>query len=59
MSFSACVVSRRTPGTAVDDEPLGMLGDLRVEVVEEHPQRRLRLPGAARSATCLAARGWR
>ena len=31
---------------AVDDELLRVLGDLGVEVVEEHPQRRLGLPGA-------------
>ena len=34
----------RPPGAAVDDELLGMLGDLRVEVVEQHSQRRLGLP---------------
>ena len=31
-------------GSAVDDERLGMLGHLGIEVVEEHPKRSLRLP---------------
>jgi hypothetical protein len=35
----------RAPGAAVDDEVVGALGDLGVEVVHEHPQRRLGLPG--------------
>ena len=48
--------ARRAPGAAVDDEVVGALGDLGVEVVHQHPQRRLLLPaaagelGAARSA---------
>jgi hypothetical protein len=33
-----------TAGAAVDDEVLRALRHLRVEVVEQHPQRRLRLP---------------
>jgi hypothetical protein len=33
------------PGAAVDDEIVGPLRDLGVEVVAEHPQRRLGLPG--------------
>ena len=43
-----------TARAAVHDERLGVLGDLRIEIVEEHPQRRLGLPrpgaqlGAAR-----------
>src|SRR5581483_1650344 len=32
-------------GAAVDDERLRVLGDLGVEVVEEHPERRLGRPG--------------
>ena len=36
----------RPAGAAVDHERLRVLGDLRVEVVEEHPQRRLGLPRA-------------
>ena len=38
------VVSGGLPGAAVDDELLGPLGDLGVEVVQEHPERRLRRP---------------
>src|SRR5207244_3826119 len=37
-------VARRLPRAAVDDELLRMLGDLGVEVVEKHAQRRLRRP---------------
>ena len=37
---------RGASGAAVDDEILGPLGDLGVEVVQEHPQRRLGLPRA-------------
>jgi hypothetical protein len=40
------VVPRRLAGASVDDELLGTLGDVGVEVVEQHPERRLRLPGA-------------
>src|SRR6188472_2843898 len=40
------MVPRRLAGPAVDDELLGLLRDLAVQVVEEHPQRRLRLPAA-------------
>ena len=42
-------------GAAVDDERVGMLGDIRVEVVHQHPQRRLLRPAAA--AELRAARG--
>jgi hypothetical protein len=35
---------RRPPGPAVHDQVLGPLGHLRVQVVHQHPQRRLRLP---------------
>ena len=54
--FQRSVASRGTSGSAVDDESLGMLGDLGVEIVEQHPQRCLRLPaqcvqrGASRCA---------
>ena len=47
---------RRSPGAAVHDEVVRVLGHLGVEVVHEHPQRRLLLPslagelGAARRA---------
>ena len=37
-------VAGRLAGAAVDDEVLGTLGVLRVEVVHQHPQRRLGLP---------------
>ena len=37
-------VARRLAGAAVDDEVLGALGVLGVEVVHQHPQRRLGLP---------------
>ena len=46
--------SRRTPpvarglaGAAVDDEILGVLGDVRIEVVHQHPQRGLLHPALA------------
>src|SRR5262249_46548036 len=39
------VAPRCAARAAVHDEPLGVLGDLGVEVVQEHPEGRLRLPG--------------
>ena len=39
--------SRGPARPAVDDEVVGPLGDLRVEVVHEHPQRGFLLPAAA------------
>ena len=42
--------SQRTGGStgpAVDDEVVGVLGDLRIEVVHEHPERGFLLPAAA------------
>ena len=48
--------ARRPAGAAIHDEVVGILGHLGVEVVHEHPQRRLLLPalagelGAARRA---------
>ena len=44
------------PGAAVDDELGRPLGDLRVEVVQQHPQRRLRLPERAFSSLPRGAR---
>ena len=47
--------SRGFPGTAVDDEILGPLGDVGIEVVHQHPQRGFLLPSLARqdsSAGC-------
>ena len=46
---------RRPAGPAVDDEVVGVLGDLRVEVVHEHPEGGFLLPAAA--AQLAAARG--
>ena len=43
------------PGPAVDDEVVGVLGDLRIEVVHEHPERGFLLPAAA--GQLAAARG--
>ena len=40
------VRARRAAGAAVDDEVLGPLRDLGIEVVEQHPQRRLGRPRA-------------
>ena len=51
----------RASGPAVDDEVVGVLGDLRVEVVHEHPERRFLRPaatgqlGAARGANGTGA----
>ena len=39
--------ARRPAGAAVDDEVVRVLGDLGIEVVHQHPQRRLLLPAAA------------
>src|SRR5450756_2913972 len=39
--------ARRPAGPAVDDERVGVLGDLGVQVVHEHPEHRLLLPTAA------------
>jgi hypothetical protein len=38
------VRARRLAGAAVDDELLGTLRNLPIEVVQQHPQRRLRRP---------------
>jgi hypothetical protein len=40
------VIPSRLARAAVDDEVLGPLGHVPVEVVQEHAKRRLRLPGA-------------
>src|SRR5205085_9240225 len=37
----------RPSGAAVHDQRIGVLRDLRIEVVHEHPERRLLLPAAA------------
>ena len=44
--LQAGVIARGLARAAVDDERLRVLGNLRIEVVEQHPQRRLRLPRA-------------
>ena len=44
--LQAGVIARGLARAAVDDERLRVLGDLGIEVVEQHPQRRLRLPRA-------------
>src|SRR5207249_1285640 len=41
-------VARRLAGPAVDDQLVGLLGDLRVEVVHEHPESGLLWPAFAR-----------
>src|SRR5574338_309107 len=52
--------ARRATGAAVHDQVVRILGDLGVEVVHEHPQRRLLLPAAAGQlgATGRAAGAW-
>ena len=50
-------VPRRAPGAAVDDEVVGTLGHLRVEVVHQHPQRGLGRPRPGASGWCRAGRG--
>ena len=40
-------IAGRPAGAAVDDELVGVLGDLRVEVVHEHPEGRFLRPAAA------------
>ena len=59
IAFSASWLRAALPGAAVDDQLLGMLGDLGVEVVEQHPQRRLGLPRARVQLASRAARGSR
>ena len=41
-------IARRLSDPAIDDELLGTLGDLRIEIVHQHPKRRFLLPSAAR-----------
>ena len=57
MASNASQRARRPPGPAVDDEVVGVLGDLRIEVVHEHPERGFLLPAAAAAARCRGARG--
>ena len=47
----------RATGPAVDHEVVGVLGDLGVEVVHEHPQGRFLLPAAAGQLACREGRG--
>ncbi len=55
----AAPVAGRLAVAAVDDEVLGALGDLRVEVVVQHPQRGLGAPASARCDRRRAAPGRR
>ena len=52
-------VARGAPDAAVDDELLRILGDLGIEVVLDHPERRLGEPGLRGARRCRAARGSR
>ena len=47
----------RAAGAAVDDEGVGVLGHLRVEVVHEHPEGGFLAPAAAGRARCPAVLG--
>src|SRR5215203_5212607 len=47
-AIEALPVPRGAPDAAVDDELLRLLGDLGIEVVHEHPQRRLGEPALRR-----------
>ena len=47
--------ARRPAAAAVDDEIVGTLGDLRIEIVHQHPERRLLRPRFA--GACGASRG--
>ena len=48
--------ARGSAGSAVDDQVVGTLGDLRVEVVHEHPERGFLLPAASRQLRPRGAR---
>ena len=50
-------VARGLAGAAVDDEILGSLGDVRIEVVLEHAQRGFLHPALAGEARCRSADG--
>jgi hypothetical protein len=50
-------IPRRLSRAAVDDELLGPLGDLRVEIVQQHSQRAPPSTTSARSARCREAHG--
>ena len=60
--LEAVPVARRLADAAVDDERVGVLGDLGIEVVLDHPVGRLDQPVAAGRARCRAGartgRGW-
>ena len=51
-------VARGLAGAAVDDELRGVLRVGRVEVVHQHPQRGLGLPGLRGQLRCRWRRGW-
>ena len=50
--------ARRLPGAAVDDQVVGPLGDLGIEVVHQHAQRGFLRPALARERRRRAGRGW-
>ena len=54
MASNASQLAGRAAGAAVDDQVLGVLGDLGVEVVHQHPQGGFLLPALA---TDLGAAG--
>ena len=47
MASKASQLRAARPGAAVDDEVVRVLGDLRIEVVHEHPERGFLLPALA------------
>ena len=57
IASNASQLPRRPPGAAVDDEVVGVLGDLGVEVVHQHAQGRFLGPAAAGQLGARGARG--
>ena len=57
-AVEALPVARRAADAAIDDELVRPLGDLGIEVVHQHAQRRLGQPALGRDVRCRAARGW-
>ena len=54
-AVEALPVARRAADAAIDDELAGLLGDVRVEIVHQHAQRRFGQPALGRRASCRAA----
>jgi hypothetical protein len=48
-------VASRASGAAIDDQLIGLFGNLGIEVVHEHPQRRFLMPAVA--GNLAAAKG--